>query len=93
MFADSRRVSVNRWGILRLQQSYRNVPHRHSGRCLALKSSMVGVTMYNEVSAMAVYHLRQACGAEEGKDFPRFPVRRFGDRGIMQHSLGSAQLR
>jgi hypothetical protein len=88
------KYAVNGWGILCLQQSYRDVAHGDSGRCLAIKSSMVGVAMYHKVSAVSVYHLSQSRAAEEGEDFPGFTVHRFGDRRIMHHynSLRGAQL-
>ena len=73
------KYAVSGWGILCLQQSYRDVAHGHSGRCLANKSSMVCMAMYHKVSAMSVYHLSQSRAAEEGEDFPGFTVRRFGE--------------
>ena len=52
--------SISRWVWLRLQKSNSNVTHGHAGERLTFQSSMMCMSMHNEISSVTIYHFRKS---------------------------------
>src|SRR5262249_41099753 len=68
-----------------LQQRNRNIVHWHSTESLSIESSMVCVTVHNQVCSMAIDNLCQSGGTKKRIDFRDFPADSFENRRVMKH--------
>src|SRR5579864_8940431 len=86
--------AIARRGLLRLQQSDGHVIDRTSAHGFSFKTSVVGVTVHDQVCAMAINNLRQTGSAEEGGDFGPLAFHGTSDRGVVydNYALLGAQL-
>src|SRR5215469_118117 len=80
--------------VLCLQKCDRDVMDRNASGSLSVAPPVVGMSVDDEISTMAVHHFRQTRRAKEGKNLLRFAFHRRRNGRVMQHdhSFSGAQL-